>query len=109
MLYVLAQVYDRELGDVAKAIETYQGILDIDADELPAIQSLDRLYGQAERWYDLLGNVARQAAPSVPLLRSASPITTSRMPWWATGNSTRPAEPMVSTRRRTDRRMWQRS
>jgi tetratricopeptide (TPR) repeat protein len=60
MLYVLAQVYDRELGDIAKAIETYQGILDIDADELPAIQSLDRLYGQAERWYDLLGNLERQ-------------------------------------------------
>ncbi|HEY1558512.1 MAG TPA: tetratricopeptide repeat protein [Kofleriaceae bacterium] len=60
MLYVLAQVYDRELGDVAKAIETYQGILDLDADELPAIQSLDRLYGQAERWYDLLGNLERQ-------------------------------------------------
>ena len=34
MLYVLAQVYDRELGDVAKAIETYQAILDLDADEL---------------------------------------------------------------------------
>jgi tetratricopeptide (TPR) repeat protein len=60
MLYVLAQVYDRELGDVAKAIETYQGILDLDADELPAIQSLDRLYGQAERWYDLLSNLERQ-------------------------------------------------
>ena len=60
MLYVLAQVYDRELGDVAKGIETYQGILDLDADELPAIQSLDRLYGQAERWYDLLGNLERQ-------------------------------------------------
>ena len=60
MLYVLAQVYDRELGDVAKAIETYQGILDIDADQLPAIQSLDRLYGQAERWYDLLANLERQ-------------------------------------------------
>jgi golgin subfamily B member 1 len=60
MLYVLAQVYDRELGDVAKAIETYQSILDLDADELPAIQSLDRLYGQAERWYDLLGNLERQ-------------------------------------------------
>ncbi|MGH2897865.1 MAG: tetratricopeptide repeat protein, partial [Solirubrobacteraceae bacterium] len=39
---------------------TYQGILDLDADELPAIQSLDRLYGQAERWYDLLGNLERQ-------------------------------------------------
>ncbi|HEY0253343.1 MAG TPA: tetratricopeptide repeat protein, partial [Kofleriaceae bacterium] len=60
MLYVLAQVYDRELSDVAKAIETYQGILDLDADELPAIQSLDRLYGQAERWYDLLSNLERQ-------------------------------------------------
>ena len=60
MLYVLAQVHDRELGDTAKAIETYQGILDLDADELPAIQSLDRLYGQAERWYDLLGNLERQ-------------------------------------------------
>jgi len=60
MLYVLAQVYDRELGDIAKAIETYQGILDLDAEELPAIQSLDRLYGQAERWYDLLGNLERQ-------------------------------------------------
>ncbi|MBA3458412.1 MAG: tetratricopeptide repeat protein, partial [Deltaproteobacteria bacterium] len=60
MLYVLAQVYDRELGDVGKAIETYLGILDLDADELPAIQSLDRLFGQAERWYDLLANLERQ-------------------------------------------------
>ena len=60
MLYVLGQVYDRELRDVAKAIETYQGILDIDPNELPAIQALDRLYGQAERWYDLLGNLERQ-------------------------------------------------
>src|SRR5215207_6001811 len=60
MLYVLAQVYDREIKDVAKAIETYQAILDLDAEELPAIQSLDRLYGQAERWYDLLGNLERQ-------------------------------------------------
>ncbi|MBL0214683.1 MAG: tetratricopeptide repeat protein [Myxococcales bacterium] len=60
MLYVLAQVYDRELGDVGKAIETYLAILDLDADELPAIQSLDRLFGQAERWYDLLANLERQ-------------------------------------------------
>ena len=60
MLYVLGQVYDRELGDVAKAIETYQNILDIDVDELPAIQALDRLFGQAERWYDLLQNLERQ-------------------------------------------------
>ncbi len=60
MLYVLGQVYDRELSDVGKAVETYQAILDIDPDELPAIQSLDRLLGQAERWYDLLANLERQ-------------------------------------------------
>ncbi|MBK9070666.1 MAG: tetratricopeptide repeat protein [Myxococcales bacterium] len=59
-LYVLGQVYDRELGNTAKAIETYQQILDVDATEVPAIQALDRLLGQAERWYDLLGNLERQ-------------------------------------------------
>jgi tetratricopeptide (TPR) repeat protein len=60
MLYVLGQVYDRELGDVAKAIDTYQAILDINIDELPAIQALYRLFGQAQRWYDLLQNLERQ-------------------------------------------------
>jgi tetratricopeptide (TPR) repeat protein len=60
MLHVLGQVYDHELGDVAKAIETYQAILDIDADELSAIQQLDRLFTAAERWYDLLQNLERQ-------------------------------------------------
>ena len=60
MLYVLGQVHDRELRDVGKAIDTYQAILDLDQDELPAIQALDRLYGQAERWYDLLHILERQ-------------------------------------------------
>lgn len=60
MLYVLGQVHDRELGDVGRAIETYQAILDIDPDELPAIQALDRLHGKAGRWYDLLQNLERQ-------------------------------------------------
>src|SRR5690606_32842741 len=46
--------------DVARAIETYQAILDIDPDELPAIQQLDRLFTAAERWYDLLQNLERQ-------------------------------------------------
>ena len=59
-LHVLGQVYDRELKDVAKSIETYQAVLDLDADDMDAIQALDRLYGQAERWYDLLANLERQ-------------------------------------------------
>src|SRR4051794_23786383 len=60
MLFVLGQVHDRELGDTARAIETYQAILDIDADELVAIQALDRLYGTAQRWYDLLQILERE-------------------------------------------------
>ncbi len=60
MLYVLGQVHDRELDDVAKAIDTYQTILDIDAKELTAIHALDRLYTKDERWYELLQNLERQ-------------------------------------------------
>jgi len=59
-LKVLGQVYDRELGDVGKAIETYQAILDLDPDDIDGIEALDRLFGQGERWYDLLANLERQ-------------------------------------------------
>ena len=62
MLHVLGQVYDQELGDTAKAIETYQAILDIDVDDISAIQQLDRLFSAAERWYDLLQNLETQVS-----------------------------------------------
>jgi tetratricopeptide (TPR) repeat protein len=54
VLYVLGQVYDTELKDVDRAIDTYQAILDIDPADYQAISALDRLYGQAERWLDQL-------------------------------------------------------
>jgi tetratricopeptide (TPR) repeat protein len=60
MLFVLGQVYDRELSDVTRAIETYQAILDLDPEEGNAIQALDRLYGQAGRHYDLLQILERE-------------------------------------------------
>lgn len=53
-LYVLGQVYDTELKDIDRAIDTYQAVLDIEPDDVQAIQALDRLYGQAERWLDQL-------------------------------------------------------
>ncbi len=59
-LYVLGQVYDRELGDPERAIETYSSVLDIDANDFQAMQALDRLYAQTERWYDLLAILERQ-------------------------------------------------
>ncbi|MBV1862295.1 MAG: tetratricopeptide repeat protein, partial [Nannocystaceae bacterium] len=51
-LYVLGQVYDAELKDTDRAIDTYQAVLDIEPGDQQAIQALDRLYGQAERWLD---------------------------------------------------------
>jgi len=59
-LFVLGQVYDRELQDQARAIETYTSVLDIDPDDLEAMQALDRLYLQTQRWYDLLSVLERQ-------------------------------------------------
>jgi tetratricopeptide (TPR) repeat protein len=59
-LFVLGQVYDRELQDPSRAIETYTSVLDIDPDDLEAMQALDRLYLQTERWYDLLSVLERQ-------------------------------------------------
>ncbi|HVZ74315.1 MAG TPA: tetratricopeptide repeat protein [Polyangia bacterium] len=66
MLFVLGQVYDRELGDPERAIETYTSIMDLDPDDFDAAQALDRLYQQTARWYDLLAVLERQTelAPS---------------------------------------------
>ena len=66
MLFVLGQVYDRELGDPERAIETYSSIIDLDPEDYDAAQALDRLYQQLERWYDLLAVLERQTemAPS---------------------------------------------
>jgi golgin subfamily B member 1 len=66
MLFVLGQVYDRELSDPERAIETYTSIMDLDPDDYDAAQALDRLYLQTQRWYDLLAVLERQTelAPS---------------------------------------------
>ena len=66
MLFVLGQVYDRELGDPERAVETYSSIMDLDPEDYDAAQALDRLYQQLERWYDLLAVLDRQTelAPS---------------------------------------------
>jgi tetratricopeptide (TPR) repeat protein len=66
MLFVLGQVYDRELSDPERAIETYTSIMDLDPDDYDAAQALDRLYLHTQRWYDLLAVLERQTelAPS---------------------------------------------
>ena len=61
LLYVLGQVYERELDDVERAIDTYQSIMDLDPTDLEAIIALDRLYGKAERWLDQMQILERAA------------------------------------------------
>ncbi len=54
-------VYEHELADPAKAVDTYQRILEIDPDDLPAIQRLDGLYQAGEQWQELRQILEREA------------------------------------------------
>jgi len=50
----LAEAYEDRLKDKDKAIEHYQGVLQVEPRSLPALKGLERLYAQTERWQDLL-------------------------------------------------------
>ncbi|MEM9069478.1 MAG: tetratricopeptide repeat protein [Myxococcota bacterium] len=54
-------VYERELGDSQKAIDSYQRILEIDPGDLTALQRLDQLYQGTENWDELLSVLEREA------------------------------------------------
>lgn len=60
MLYEMGAVYESELKNFDKAIETYQRVLDLDANDRTAIEALDRLYQSTERWNDLLAVLERE-------------------------------------------------
>jgi tetratricopeptide (TPR) repeat protein len=45
--YQIGAVYERELGDVPRAIDTYQRVLELDPDDLQALGRLDVLYQTA--------------------------------------------------------------
>ncbi|MEM1417094.1 MAG: tetratricopeptide repeat protein, partial [Myxococcota bacterium] len=54
-------VYEGELKDPAKAIDSYQRILEIDPDDYTALSRLDQLYQTTEAWQDLMSVLERQA------------------------------------------------
>ena len=60
VLYVLGAMYEREVGDVTKAISTYQRVLEFDPDDVQSIQRLDVLYSENEEWHDLLSILERE-------------------------------------------------
>jgi tetratricopeptide (TPR) repeat protein len=59
--YQVGAVYERELGDVPRAIDTYTKILELDPDDLQALSRLDVLYEQAQNWQELLSVLTRES------------------------------------------------
>jgi tetratricopeptide (TPR) repeat protein len=60
VLYVLGAMYEREVKDVRKAIETYQRIIEFDPDDFQGIQRLDVLFTETGQWHDLLSILERE-------------------------------------------------
>lgn len=54
-------VWEQELKNNAKAIDTYHRILEIDPDDLPALGRLDHLYQVTHAWRELLSVLEREA------------------------------------------------
>ncbi|MEY4513788.1 MAG: hypothetical protein RLZZ450_5910, partial [Pseudomonadota bacterium] len=60
LLAEMGAVYERELRDNARAIDTYQRILEVDPDDRAAIARLDALYAATENWNELLSMLERE-------------------------------------------------
>ncbi|AKT41625.1 tetratricopeptide repeat protein [Chondromyces crocatus] len=59
--YQIGAVYERELGDVQNAIDTYTRVLELDPDDLQALGRLDVLYQTSENWPELLSVLQHEA------------------------------------------------
>jgi tetratricopeptide (TPR) repeat protein len=59
--YQVGAVYERELGDVPRAIDTYQKVLELDPDDMEALGRLDVLYQTANNWQELLSILTHEA------------------------------------------------
>jgi tetratricopeptide (TPR) repeat protein len=61
ILYQMGAVFERELRDVKRAVDTYQRVLELDPDDLTALSRLDVLYQTAGNWNELLGVLTHEA------------------------------------------------
>ncbi len=57
----LAAIFETQLEDVDNAVARYRRVLEVDAENVQAISSLDRLFMMTERWTDLVPVLAREA------------------------------------------------
>ena len=59
--YQVGAVYEREMGDIPQAIDTYQKILELDPVDLQALSRLDVLYESSQNWQELLSVLTNEA------------------------------------------------
>lgn len=57
-----AMINEVQLDDIDAAISRYQFVVDVDSADIAAIEALDRLYEQTERWDDLAATLQIEAA-----------------------------------------------
>jgi tetratricopeptide (TPR) repeat protein len=61
LYFEVGSVYESELKDVAKAIDSYNKVLELDPSDLTALQRLDQLYLGQQNWQELLSVLDREA------------------------------------------------
>jgi tetratricopeptide (TPR) repeat protein len=61
IFYQVGAVYERELSDVRRAIDTYQKVLELDPDDLTALGRLDVLFQSSGNWQELLSILQHEA------------------------------------------------
>ncbi len=64
-LFEIAKLYETEIKDLEKAIDTYNAVLEDEAAEPRALAALDVLYGQLERWEPYVETLRRRIALDV--------------------------------------------
>jgi tetratricopeptide (TPR) repeat protein len=61
IFYQVGAVFERELSDVPRAIDTYQRVLELDPNDLTALGRLDALYQESKNWPELLAVLQHEA------------------------------------------------
>ncbi|HEU4412622.1 MAG TPA: tetratricopeptide repeat protein [Polyangiaceae bacterium] len=61
IFYQVGAVFERELSDVGRAIDTYQRVLELDPNDLAALGRLDTLYQESKNWPELLAVLQHEA------------------------------------------------
>ena len=64
-LYRIAEIQETALEDNAAAVQTFNDIVEFDPEETTALDNLERLYFQSEKWAELIGILKRRVELSM--------------------------------------------